>query len=123
MSSISPPAEEPIAQLNHSFSAVSEISTLTRNSYEFAAGYHSSAGLFEKRATIETVRHYTNTRIENGSIFQCIHCDHRVSTLQFQRENGNCRTQAATAINQHAATVHHKPMLISANAQQRVWRG
>jgi hypothetical protein len=76
-----------------------------------------------RKATIGRVRHYTNTRIENGSIFQCIHCDHRVSTLQFNRENGNCRTQAATAINQHAASVHHKPMLMSAGTQQRVWRG
>lgn len=86
-------------------------------------GYHRVAGISENEARIETVRHYTNTRIENGSIFQCIHCDHRVSTLQFNRENGNCRTQAATAINQHAATVHHKPMLISAGTQQRMWRG
>jgi hypothetical protein len=34
-------------------------------------------------------------------------------------ETSNCRTQAATAMNQHAAAVHHQPMLFSSSNQQR----
>jgi len=40
--------------------------------------------------------------------------------LYFQSKDGNVRTQAATAVNEHAVLAHHEPMLVSsANQQQR----
>ncbi len=72
---------------------------------------------------MESVRHYTTKRTKDGTMFICIHCEHRVTTLDFHREAGNLRTQAATAINLHAAAVHGHPMLFSASdSRQRIWR-
>ena len=72
---------------------------------------------------MKTVRHYTTKRIKDGIMFICVYCEHHVTTLDFPREAGNLRTQAATAINLHAAAVHRKPMLVSApDSQQRIWR-
>jgi hypothetical protein len=43
----------------------------------------------------------------NGGItFKCSLCEHTVTTLNFNSVIGNRRTQAATAMNQHAATLH-----------------
>jgi hypothetical protein len=77
-------------------------------------------------------RFYTMSRIKGGMKFTCAHCTHSVSTVDFDPHNGNLRTQAATAINQHAAKVHHEPVLFSSldvqqldvrrNLQQRIWR-
>jgi len=56
-------------------------------------------------------------------MFICVRCEHHVTTLDFQREGGNLRTQAATAINLHAAAVHGQPMAVSSTDwQQRIWR-
>jgi len=61
--------------------------------------------------------------MKGGTLFLCTLCDHRVSTLEFQRENGNCRTQAATSINAHAHSVHRQQVPgLPADAYQRVWR-
>jgi hypothetical protein len=69
------------------------------------------------------VRHYTTSRIKGGMQFTCTRCEHSVTTLEFHLKDGNLRTQAATAINQHAATVHHQPLMYSSlDPQQRVWR-
>jgi hypothetical protein len=69
------------------------------------------------------VRHYTTKRIKDGTMFTCVRCEHHVSTLDFGREDGNLRTQAATAINLHAAAQHRQPMGISLlEPAQRVWR-
>ena len=39
------------------------------------------------------------------------------------RRLGNLRTQAATAINDHAAKAHHEPLIVSPyDGQQRSWR-
>ncbi len=71
----------------------------------------------------QTVRHYTTNRIKGGLQFRCTRCEHSVSTLDFDTKDGNVRTQAATAINRHAATVHHQPMMYSSlDPQQRIWR-
>jgi hypothetical protein len=75
--------------------------------------------------TLELVeRFYTMARIKGGMKFTCTHCAHCVSTLDFDPRNGNQRTQAATAINQHATKVHHEPVLFSSLdlQQQRLWR-
>jgi hypothetical protein len=43
----------------------------------------------------------------NGGItFKCVTCEHSVSTLDFNSANGNRRTQAAKAMNQHSAESH-----------------
>jgi hypothetical protein len=69
------------------------------------------------------VKSYKIQRIKGGMKFSCTHCTHSVSTLDFDEKAGNLRTQAATAINAHATTAHHTPMVISpADGQQRSWR-
>jgi hypothetical protein len=68
-------------------------------------------------------RLYTIARIKGGMRFTCTHCAHHVTTLDFDLSNGNLRTQAATAINQHATKVHHQPVMFSSlDTQQRIWR-
>jgi len=55
--------------------------------------------------------------------FTCVRCPHSVRTLDFNVKDGNLRTQAATALNQHAVEAHNEPMIISSpNVQQRIWR-
>ncbi len=44
-----------------------------------------------------------------GTIFTCAFCPHSVNTLDFDSEDGNRRTQAATVINQHLAQSHSRP--------------
>jgi hypothetical protein len=71
----------------------------------------------------QTVKQYTTRRIKGGLQFTCVRCDHNVSTLDYNVKDGNLRTQAASALNQHAAQVHNQPMIISApDVQQRIWR-
>jgi hypothetical protein len=68
------------------------------------------------------VRNYTTQRIMGGLQFTCIRCPHTVRTLDLDLRNGNLRTQAATALNQHATQVHNQPTIISATeVQQRIW--
>ncbi len=55
--------------------------------------------------------------------FACARCAYHVSTLDFDTRDGNLRTQAASAINQHATSVHHEPVMFSSlDAQQRISR-
>jgi hypothetical protein len=69
------------------------------------------------------VRQYTTERIKGGIQFICVHCPHSVRTLDFDLKDGNLRTQAAHALNQHATQVHNQPMTISdPDVQQRIWR-
>jgi len=73
--------------------------------------------------TIQTVKAYRIERIKGGMKFTCTHCAHSVSTLDFDPKAGNLRTQAATAINDHATQAHHEPLVVSASeGQQRSWR-
>ncbi len=46
--------------------------------------------------------------------FTCVRCEHSVSTLDFDTRDGNLRTQAATALNQHVYS--------GLDPQQRIWR-
>jgi hypothetical protein len=52
------------------------------------------------------VRYYTTQRVNGGITFQCAFCEHAVTTRNFDDAKGNCRTQAATAMNQHAVELH-----------------
>ena len=76
-----------------------------------------------QKTTIQAVKAYRLERIKGGMKFNCTHCTHSVSTLDFDAKAGNLRTQAATAINGHASKVHREPMVVSASdGQQRSWR-
>lgn len=67
---------------------------------------------------------YRIERIKGGMKFVCAHCAHSVSTLDFEAKAGNLRTQAATAINDHATKAHREPVVVSSSSegQQRPWR-
>jgi hypothetical protein len=52
------------------------------------------------------VRYYTTKSMNGGTTFKCSQCEHAVTTLNFNSGLGNRRTQAATAMNQHAAASH-----------------
>jgi hypothetical protein len=54
----------------------------------------------------EAVRYYTTKPLNGGTTFTCTFCEHSVNTLDFDNTTGNRRTQAAAAINQHAASLH-----------------
>ena len=76
-----------------------------------------------RRTTIRPVKAYQIQRIKSGMKFTCTQCAHSVSTLDFDAKGGNLRTQAATAINDHARKAHSAPMIISpSDSQQRTWR-
>jgi hypothetical protein len=69
------------------------------------------------------VKTYRIERIKGGMKFTCAHCAHNVSTLDFDEKVGNLRTQAATAINDHATKTHHESLIVSpSEGQQRSWR-
>jgi hypothetical protein len=71
----------------------------------------------------QTVKHYITNRIEGGMQFTCIRCEYSVSTLDFDRRDGDLRSQAATAINRHAVAVHHQPMMYSSlDSKQHIRR-
>ena len=80
--------------------------------------------LRREKTTLKNVKRlYTIGRIKGGMKFTCTHCSHHVSTLDFDARNGNLRTQAAAAINQHATAIHHEPIMFSSlDNQQLIWR-
>jgi hypothetical protein len=88
------------------------------------AAQPSCLSLLHQTVTLRTVKRlYTIGRIKGGMKFTCTHCAHHVSTLDFDARDGNLRTQAATAINQHATSVHHEPVMFSTlDAQQHIYR-
>jgi hypothetical protein len=52
------------------------------------------------------------------STFKCPLCKHSVTTQEFSTQNGNCRTQAARAMNDHATAAHSRTIAMSPrNAQ------
>jgi hypothetical protein len=61
-----------------------------------------------RRTTIEDVRYYTTKPVNGVTTFKCTFCEHRVATRDFKSMNGNRRTQAAAAINQHVALLHSR---------------
>jgi hypothetical protein len=54
----------------------------------------------------ERVRYYTTKPMNGATVFKCTFCDHTVTTLDFDNQNGNRRTQAASAMNRHADLLH-----------------
>jgi hypothetical protein len=74
------------------------------------------------RDTIHSVKAYRIERVKSGMKFTCTHCTHSVSTLDFDAKAGNLRTQAATAINDHAAKAHPEPASSAYENLQRNWR-
>lgn len=62
------------------------------------------------------MRYYTTNAMNGGITFKCMFCEHTVTTLDFDSTKGNRRTQAAGAINQHAAE-SHLPQTIRASAK------
>lgn len=79
---------------------------------------HSPPGAYN-----QVVRHYTTQRTKGGTQFTCVRCPYSVRTLDFHLRDGNLRTQAARAINQHATQVHHQPMIVSdPNVKKFIWR-
>jgi hypothetical protein len=56
------------------------------------------------------VRHYSIKLINGVTTFTCPRCKHSVTTPDFSIQNGSLRTQAARAMNEHAAAVHNNPL-------------
>src|ERR1017187_1814724 len=52
------------------------------------------------------MRHYTIKMMSGFSTFKCVLCKHSVTTREFSSQNGNCRSQAAKAMNEHATAAH-----------------
>jgi len=52
------------------------------------------------------MRYYTINPTNGGNTFKCTSCEHSITTLNFSSTNGNRRTQAAKAMNQHALELH-----------------
>jgi uncharacterized protein (DUF2225 family) len=46
------------------------------------------------------------------SLFKCPLCRYSVTTQEFSSLNGNCRTQAAKAMNQHATAEHDRRTIL-----------
>jgi hypothetical protein len=53
------------------------------------------------------VRHYTIKMMHGLITFTCQRCKHSVTTSEFSSRNGSRRTQAARAMNEHAAAAHN----------------
>jgi len=64
------------------------------------------------------MRYYTITMMTGFSTFKCPLCKHSVTTRDFSSHNGNCRTQAAKAMNEHAAATHSRPISLSPRGMQ-----
>jgi len=64
------------------------------------------------------MRYYTVKMMNGFSTFKCPVCKHSVTTREFSSENGNCRTQAARTMNEHATAEHGRPLPISSHNAQ-----
>ena len=65
------------------------------------------------------MRYYTTKPLNGGIAFKCVFCEHTVTTQDFDSLRGNRRTQAAAAINEHAATLHSRETLTPAKQGSR----
>jgi len=59
------------------------------------------------------MRHYAVTMMKGFSMFKCPLCRYSVTTQEFVTQNGNLRTQAARAMNEHATAAHARSILMS----------
>jgi len=65
------------------------------------------------------MKHYTIIKMINGlTTFKCPLCERSVTTEEFRSQNGNCRTQAARAMNEHATAAHGRSTPMSARVAQ-----
>jgi hypothetical protein len=53
-----------------------------------------------------TMRYYTIRTTPERTIFKCSVCSYSVATVDFNIQGGHLRTQAAKALNEHAAAKH-----------------
>lgn len=64
------------------------------------------------------MRYYTINRTSDITTFRCLLCKHSVTAQEFSCYNGNRRTQAARAMNEHATAAHGRPIpVLPRNAQ------
>jgi hypothetical protein len=75
---------------------------------------------WRRREDTKAVRYYMIQVINGTTTFSCRHCNHSVTTLEFSIQNGSPRTQAARAMNEHAAAEHRRRKPMSASDRQ-VW--
>ena len=73
------------------------------------SGNFSVAVIPASEGTLEAMRHYTVKMMNSFSTFKCLLCKYSVTTREFNSQNGNCRTQAARVMNDHAIAVHGGP--------------
>jgi hypothetical protein len=66
------------------------------------------------------MRHYTVKMMNTFSTFKCLLCKYSVTTREFSSQNGNCRTQAARTMNEHATAAHGGAKALSPHDTQ-VW--
>lgn len=66
---------------------------------------------------MKIVRYYTTNPTNGGTMFKCVFCEHTVATQDFNQKEGNRRTQAAAAMNQHAAALHRSNVCAPAAAK------
>jgi len=67
---------------------------------------------------MEAVRHYAIKMVNGLATFTCQRCKHSVTILEFSSQNGNRRTQAARAMNEHATAAHGRPVPVSPHVAQ-----
>ena len=80
-----------------------------------------SAVVPDERTRLKAVRHYSIKLINGVTTFTCPRCKHSVTTPDFSIQNGSLRTQAARAMNEHAAAVHNNPLPMYPRDAQ-MWR-
>src|SRR5579862_5456516 len=100
-----------------------EVTLLTRTSRS-AVSWEGRVTLVRNHADRwdynQIVRHYIIKTMHGFSSFTCPLCKHSVTTREFSSQNGSCRTQAARAMNEHAAVAHGRPLPISPGHVQ-IW--
>jgi DNA-binding response OmpR family regulator len=73
----------------------------------YAIERHVAAKLKSARdRAVAKGRYYTKKQVKGGTIFTCSFCEHGVATMEFNNHNGNRRTQAVVAMNQHVLQFH-----------------
>ena len=73
----------------------------------YAIERHAAAALVVARnRAVAKGRYYTKASVKGGTAFTCSFCECRVLTMAFDSGNGNRRTQAVAAMNQHVLQQH-----------------
>lgn len=73
----------------------------------YAIERHAASALKAARdKAVAKGQYYTKAPVKGGTTFTCSFCEYRVLTSGFDRLNGNRRTQAVEAMNQHVSQKH-----------------